>query len=538
MHSPARILTPLVSAALACAFASAPLAQPVTAPAPTQGAAPREKIIIPLDLNASTRTPEKKPEPAAAPVTASGKPQLFVLPISDSANAGDSTVDTLTEAVALSLGRSKRYEILTQGDLRTVVNADAIRQALGCDKPECVRNLGAAVGAKLVVSGQLAKVGPDRILTLSLLDTDKAQAVARVQRNVHYALTAVVASRAADELLAKAAGELLGELAVISDPAGATVLVDGDELGVTAVPRFSLRPGKHVVIVQLEGYRLAQREVQIVGGQARTEVFSLEQTPAAVVTPAPAAATAAAAPIPVVEPAAPPTVATAAAPPTANDAPPTPETKARAGRQKYGAPVKAQHVTTFDGGLGLRVTHPLIVGETATAWRELGRNPLTAATYGFGIKLPLAGRFSARLDVDLMPRTNTPTSRVNRTRIESSRSIPTDLLQVGGELAMMWKLAPPFFVEASGGAGLRWTGYTRRLKAEGHSFDEAFQRQRRMASASGAIGAFGSDLYVALKARLSLPIDDESPPPGVGPLDSLSGFGVLTSIGLEAGFAL
>ncbi|WNG43495.1 TonB-dependent receptor [Archangium minus] len=65
---------------------------------------------------------------------------------------------------------------------------------------------------------------------------------------------------------------------VITEPAGAEVLVDREDLGVRGLsPRtLALPPGPHKVMVRKEGYRSAEQTIQLLRGQSVEQEFKLE----------------------------------------------------------------------------------------------------------------------------------------------------------------------------------------------------------------------------------------------------------------------
>jgi hypothetical protein len=59
-----------------------------------------------------------------------------------------------------------------------------------------------------------------------------------------------------------------GALAITSVPAGATVLVDGKNTGITPVTAGNLTPGNHTVAGSLDGYASLQQTVTVIPGQS------------------------------------------------------------------------------------------------------------------------------------------------------------------------------------------------------------------------------------------------------------------------------
>jgi hypothetical protein len=79
----------------------------------------------------------------------------------------------------------------------------------------------------------------------------------------------------ADEKLAGAEGceaysdELIGRLVVTTEPAGATVTVDGRDVGTTPVEIAGLPSGEHAISVELDGYKSASNTLDLKAGQDR-----------------------------------------------------------------------------------------------------------------------------------------------------------------------------------------------------------------------------------------------------------------------------
>jgi peptidoglycan/xylan/chitin deacetylase (PgdA/CDA1 family) len=70
---------------------------------------------------------------------------------------------------------------------------------------------------------------------------------------------------------------LVGALRVTSDPDGATVLLDGKEVGKTPLVYPNVQPGPHTVAVRLAGYANAEQALQVARAQAAVATFTLER---------------------------------------------------------------------------------------------------------------------------------------------------------------------------------------------------------------------------------------------------------------------
>jgi hypothetical protein len=58
-----------------------------------------------------------------------------------------------------------------------------------------------------------------------------------------------------------------GAIRVISDPKGATVILDGVEKGITPIKITDVAPGKHTVVISMEGYHSKQKVVKVESGE-------------------------------------------------------------------------------------------------------------------------------------------------------------------------------------------------------------------------------------------------------------------------------
>ena len=71
----------------------------------------------------------------------------------------------------------------------------------------------------------------------------------------------------------------LGSLSVLSEPAGARILVDGVAVGVTPLTAWALAAGSHVVRVELDGYQRWSTPIQVITGQTLSLVANLQRAP-------------------------------------------------------------------------------------------------------------------------------------------------------------------------------------------------------------------------------------------------------------------
>jgi hypothetical protein len=114
------------------------------------------------------------------------------------------TVIILTAELRTLVGRSKAYRLVTPEEMGAIDGELERQLSGGCDEASCVAELGGALGAKYLITGQVGKLGKLFTLQLKMIDIE----IVAAKR------TASGHSREIEGLLLKLpqlAGELLGE---------------------------------------------------------------------------------------------------------------------------------------------------------------------------------------------------------------------------------------------------------------------------------------------------------------------------------------
>jgi len=119
---------------------------------------------------------------AAAP--APERPKLAVLELSAGAGVEASLTGPFTDALTAEVQARGYFEVISSRDIQTLLGLERQKQLLGCadDAQSCMAELSGALGARFVLTGSLAKLGDAWQLTLSTLDTKKAQPIGRATR--------------------------------------------------------------------------------------------------------------------------------------------------------------------------------------------------------------------------------------------------------------------------------------------------------------------------------------------------------------------
>lgn len=131
-------------------------------------------------------------------------------------------VDTLAARPSL--------EIISQGDIRQMVDFEAEKQAMGCDSSSCLAEMAGAMGASYVVFGRVGRLDDVLFVQLNLFDSGKGRAVAREEVRAQRLSELPDVMRPA---LARLVSPLTGET---PPPAAVTTTAPSEEPGVLTSP--------------------------------------------------------------------------------------------------------------------------------------------------------------------------------------------------------------------------------------------------------------------------------------------------------------
>ncbi|MDP1824154.1 MAG: hypothetical protein Q8L48_12955 [Archangium sp.] len=114
-------------------------------------------------------------------VLAADKPKLAVLDV-QAIGVEPEKAAALGEAITQQLSKRGFFEVISSSDIRTLLGVERQKQLLGCGDSSCTAELSGALGARFVLQSSLTKLGDSLQLSLQMLDSGKAQTVARSVR--------------------------------------------------------------------------------------------------------------------------------------------------------------------------------------------------------------------------------------------------------------------------------------------------------------------------------------------------------------------
>ena len=91
------------------------------------------------------------------------------------------TVNIVASLVSAELSQNDNLELITSKDIQSMAALEADKRDMGCgDSNSCLAELAGALGARLVVFGDVGMLGPNLILGLNLFDSEEAKAISRI----------------------------------------------------------------------------------------------------------------------------------------------------------------------------------------------------------------------------------------------------------------------------------------------------------------------------------------------------------------------
>jgi len=175
------------------------------------------------------------------------------------------------------------YEVLAPSDIQAMIGLERMKDLVGCeDDTSCLTELGGALGADLLIGGNIAKLGDKYNLTLSLVDNNAAKSKARFQGSAGTAaaLTGTIQRGVAVIFGRKKEVRTRGMLLVKTEPPGAFLTMDGKPIGKSPLG-IEVDAGDHEIQASL-GELHGAVEVLIKPGQVTKASISLQTPPVAV----------------------------------------------------------------------------------------------------------------------------------------------------------------------------------------------------------------------------------------------------------------
>lgn len=138
----------------------------------------------PAPAASSHASPPAPPEASSltSPALPDGRRRVLVLDLK--ANGVDAdVVRTLSDIVASAVTLERSLAVTSGADVRSLIAVQSDRQSVGCDDSNdgCLADLAGALGADLVVSGSVGRLGDLLVVSVAFYDAAQQAAVGREQ---------------------------------------------------------------------------------------------------------------------------------------------------------------------------------------------------------------------------------------------------------------------------------------------------------------------------------------------------------------------
>jgi TolB-like protein len=120
--------------------------------------------------------------PATAQASSAGRERVVVMDIKSIQGVSEGTATILTDILVAEVSGLGVFEVVGSREISALVGLERQRQLLGCNDSGCLAEIGGALGAEYLLSGQVGKIGSRYHLSLTLSSTSQARAVARESR--------------------------------------------------------------------------------------------------------------------------------------------------------------------------------------------------------------------------------------------------------------------------------------------------------------------------------------------------------------------
>lgn len=109
------------------------------------------------------------------------KPKLAVLDV-QAVGVEEAQAVAVGDAMAQELSKRGFFSVISAKEIRTLLGMERQRQLAGCAESSCTAELSGALGARFVLQSTLTRLGGSVQLSLLMLDSERAQTVARSVR--------------------------------------------------------------------------------------------------------------------------------------------------------------------------------------------------------------------------------------------------------------------------------------------------------------------------------------------------------------------
>ncbi|MBA7598301.1 MAG: PEGA domain-containing protein [Calditrichaeota bacterium] len=215
--------------------------------------------------------------------------QAESLAILDLEGRGISAVEaaSLTDRLRNALVRTGGVTVVERGQMEQILGEQDF-QLTGCTSNECAVDVGQLLGVTSMVAGSIGKVGSTFSIDIRTVDVQSGRITHSLWRDYRGeidGLLGIMPEIAAELVSAIMAAEpppteapAPASIAIITQPPGATIILDGQDAGTTPFDSAELEPdSSHAVSINLDGYQPVDTTIFAETGQSYELNLSLKR---------------------------------------------------------------------------------------------------------------------------------------------------------------------------------------------------------------------------------------------------------------------
>ena len=202
----------------------------------------------------------------------------------------------ITNRIRSELTKTGVFTVVERGQMEVVLKEQGFQQS-GCTTDECIVEVGQLLNVKQMVAGSIGKIGSILTISARIIDVATGKYLKTVDSDCKCKIeelltktTKDVAQKLAkgvevkerkekrkEEPVKKEPTQKYGAFIVKTKPAGATVFINGDNVGTTPFSDDKIIPGEYMLELKAEGFENIQEGIVIDEDQKLRKSYTLEQ---------------------------------------------------------------------------------------------------------------------------------------------------------------------------------------------------------------------------------------------------------------------
>lgn len=113
-----------------------------------------------------------------------GRPVKVAVPDMIADNVDAALARNLTEVLTAEANRIAGLDVISMADIQALLGLEEKKQILGCDDVSCLAEIGGALGADVILSSRIGKVGDTYVISVRAFDAGAARVINSAIENV------------------------------------------------------------------------------------------------------------------------------------------------------------------------------------------------------------------------------------------------------------------------------------------------------------------------------------------------------------------